>query len=205
MIYNEYAQVLEATEPDDRRALQARGPEHHQLERLPRRDAPGRDLRPQGVARRRHGNRDIAVRFVRASLKGWIYCRDQPDDCVQYTTDAGSQLGAGHQAWMMNEVNALVWPSPLGVGVLDPVFCGQTVRQVAKNAGIIKTDPSTERVRRDRSRQEALAVHQADADTKGADFKKGTGSRSRPAATEPLSSTRRSRAWAGPRTGRPVV
>ena len=23
-------------------------------------------------------NRDIAVRFVRASLKGWIYCRDNP-------------------------------------------------------------------------------------------------------------------------------
>ena len=40
-------------EPRDRPALQARRPEHHQLERLPRRDAPGRDLRPQGVARHR--------------------------------------------------------------------------------------------------------------------------------------------------------
>ena len=67
-------------------------------------------------------NSDVAVRFVRASLKGWIYCRDHPDDCVQYTTDAGSQLGAGHQKWMMNEVNALVWPSPLGIGMIDPVF-----------------------------------------------------------------------------------
>ena len=36
------------------------------------------------------GNEDIAVRFLRASLKGWIYCRDHPDDCVQYTTDAGT-------------------------------------------------------------------------------------------------------------------
>ena len=41
----------------------------------------------------------------------------------------------------MNEVNALVWPSPLGVGAIDPVFWGQTVK-VAKAAGIIKTDPS---------------------------------------------------------------
>src|SRR3989304_1127006 len=59
-------------------------------------------------------NRDVAVRFVRASLKGWIYCRDHAADCVQYTTDAGSTLGAGHQAWMMNEVNALLWPRPDG-------------------------------------------------------------------------------------------
>ena len=86
-------------------------------------------------------NRDVAVRFVRASLKGWIYCRDHPDDCVQYTTDAGSQLGAGHQKWMMNEVNALVWPSPLGVGMIDPMFWQQTVK-VAKTAKIIKSDPT---------------------------------------------------------------
>ena len=82
-------------------------------------------------------NRDVAVRFVRASLKGWMYCRDNPADCVQYTTDAGSQLGAGHQNWMMNEVNALVWPSPDGVGMLDPIAWNQTV-QVAKGQGIIK-------------------------------------------------------------------
>ena len=171
MIYNEYAQVLEAHEPRDRPALQARRPERHQLERLPRRDAPGRDLRPQGVARHRASNRDIAVRFVRASLKGWIYCRDHPDDCVKYTTDAGSQLGAGHQAWMMNEVNALVWPSPLGVGVLDPVFYGQTVR-VAKNAGIIKNDPSPDAYDASIAKEALQAI--TDVDTKGADFKKGT-------------------------------
>src|SRR4029078_9221535 len=86
-------------------------------------------------------NRDIAVRFVRASLKGWIYCRDHPDDCVKYTTDAGSQLGARHQARMMHEVTGLVCPAPLGVCVLDPVFYGQTVR-IAKNAGVIKNNPS---------------------------------------------------------------
>ena len=82
------------------------------------------------------------MRFVRASLKGWMYCRDNPADCVQYTLDAGSQLGAGHQAWLMNEINALIWPSAGGVGVLDPVSWNQTV-QVAKGAGIIKSDPST--------------------------------------------------------------
>ncbi len=82
------------------------------------------------------------MRFVRASLKGWMYCRDNPADCVDYTLKAGSQLGAGHQAWQMNEINGLIWPSAGGVGVLDPVSWNQTV-QVAKGAGIIKSDPST--------------------------------------------------------------
>ena len=43
---------------------------------------------------------------------------------------------------MMNEINPLIWPSAGGIGVLDPVTWGQTV-QIAKQAGIIKTDPST--------------------------------------------------------------
>ena len=115
-------------------------------------------------------NRDVAVRFVRASLKGWIYCRDNPADCVKYTLDAGSQLGAGHQAWMMNEINALIWPSPGGVGVLDPICWNQTV-QVAKGAGIIKQDPST-RAYDTSIVAEALAG--IDGDAKGADFTKGT-------------------------------
>ena len=123
------------------------------------------------MARHRR-NRDIAVRFVRASLKGWIYCRDHPDDCVKYTTDAGSQLGAGHQKWMMNEINALVWPSPLGVGVLDPVFCGQTVKR-RQERGRHQERPVARRVRRvDRAKEALKAI--TDGDTKGADFKKAT-------------------------------
>ena len=71
----------------------------------------------------------------------------------------------------MNEVNALVWPSPLGVGNVDPVFWGQTVK-VAKNAGIIKNQPGLNAY--DASIvQEALAT-MTDVDTKGDDFQKGT-------------------------------
>ena len=35
------------------------------------------------------GNEDIATAFLRASFQGWIYCRDNPADCIQYTVDAG--------------------------------------------------------------------------------------------------------------------
>src|SRR5829696_93244 len=169
MIYNEYAQVLEATNP-------ATG-ELYKPEDLnvfnwnDYRSAMLQDaIFARGAWLEEGTNRDTAVRFVQASLKGWMYCRDNPADCVQYTTDAGSQLGAGHQNWMMNEVNALVWPSPNGIGVLDPIGWNQTV-QVAKTAGIIKQDPSTTAY--DTSiASEALAG--IEGDSKGDSFTKGT-------------------------------
>jgi len=169
MQYNEYAQVLEAENPntgdlykpedmnvfdwDDYRASMLQ-------------DA----LFVREAWLKQPGNRDIAVRFVRASLKGWIYCRDNPADCVQATTESGSQLGAGHQAWMMNEVNALVWPSPEGVGMMDPIAWNQTV-QVAKGGKVIKSDPPTSAY--DTSIvTEALAGIEGDA--KGASYTKAT-------------------------------
>jgi len=71
---------------------------------------------------------------------------------------------------MMNEINALVWPSPSGIGVLDPIGWNQTV-QVAKGAGVIKQDPSTTAY--DMSLvTEALKGIEGDA--KGESFTKGT-------------------------------
>jgi NitT/TauT family transport system substrate-binding protein len=169
MIYNEYAQVLEATNPETGALYSP-----DDLNIINWNDYRVAMLQDAIFARKswldKEGNRDIAVRFVRASLKGWIYCRDHADDCVKYTTDAGSQLGTGHQTWMLNEVNALVWPSPLGVGVLDPVFWGQTVK-VSKGAGVIKNDPSIDAYD---ATIAADALTSITDDTKGTSFKKGT-------------------------------
>ncbi len=169
MIYNEYAQVLEATNPETGNLYSP-----DDLNVINWNDYRVAMLQDAIFARKawldQGTNKDIAVRFIRASLKGWIYCRDHPDDCVQYTTDAGSQLGAGHQKWMMNEINALVWPSPLGIGMIDPVFWGQTVK-VAKNAGVIKNAPGIDAYTSDLVK-EALAGITDDA--KGANFQKGT-------------------------------
>ena len=140
MIYNEYAQLLETTNPETGALYSP-----DDLNVIDWNDYRVAMLQDALFARAswlaEGNNRDVAVRFVRASLKGWIYCRDHAADCVQYTTDAGSTLGAGHQAWMMNEVNALVWPSPDGVGVLDPIQWQQTYK-VARTAGIITDDPA---------------------------------------------------------------
>ena len=64
-------------------------------------------------------NEQIATCFLRASFEGWIHCRDNADACVDIVLNQGTILGEGHQHWMMNEINALVWPSPDGVGILD--------------------------------------------------------------------------------------
>ena len=169
MIYNEYAQVLEATDPNTGELYKP-----DQLNIINWNDYRVAMLQDAIFVRKawldQAANRDVAVRFVRASLKGWIYCRDHADDCVKYTTDAGSQLGAGHQKWMMNEVNALVWPSPVGVGVIDPVFWGQTVK-VAKNAGIIKSDPSIDAYTTDIVTEALKGITD---DTKAESFTKGT-------------------------------
>jgi NitT/TauT family transport system substrate-binding protein len=169
MIYNEYAQVLEAQDPNTGELYKP-----DQLNIINWNDYRVAMLQDAIFVRKswldQGTNRDTAVRFVRASLKGWIYCRDHPDDCVQYTTDAGSQLGAGHQKWMMNEVNGLIWPSPIGVGMIDPVFWQQTVK-VAKNAGIIKADPSVDAYTSDIVREASAGLTD---DLKGERFKKAT-------------------------------
>jgi NitT/TauT family transport system substrate-binding protein len=169
MTYNEYAQVLETT---DATTGQLYKPE--QLTVINWNDYRVAMLQDAIFARKAWldtgTNRDVAVRFVRASLRGWIYCRDHPDDCLQYATDAGSLLGAGHQRWMMNEVNPLVWPSPLGVGMIDPVFWQQTVN-VSKNAKIIKADPSIDAYTTDIVKEALAGITE---DTKGDSFTKGT-------------------------------
>ena len=169
MIYNEYAQVLEATDPATGQLYKP-----DQLNVINWNDYRVAMLQDAIFARRawldQGANKDVAVRFIRASLKGWIYCRDHPDDCVKYTADAGSQLGTGHQKWMMNEINALVWPSPVGVGMIDPVFWQQTVK-VATNGGVIKKLPSIDAYTTDLVKEALTGITD---DTKGADFKKGT-------------------------------
>jgi NitT/TauT family transport system substrate-binding protein len=65
------------------------------------------------------GNRDIAERFIAASDRGWIYCRDHYQQCTDIVVKQGTALPHGHQLWQMNEINALIWPAPLGIGVMN--------------------------------------------------------------------------------------
>ena len=140
MTYNELAQVLETVDP-------ATG-ELFQLEQL-----SIIDFNEEGTAMLQDGifsteewladeaNQDIAVRFLRASFRGWIFCRDNVDACVDYVLEQGPALPRGHQTWMMNEVNKLIWPSSAGIGQMDPAIFQQTV-DIATQFGVISAPPT---------------------------------------------------------------
>jgi NitT/TauT family transport system substrate-binding protein len=49
-------------------------------------------------------------------------------------------LGRGHQTWQMNEINALIWPAPRGLGIMDPAAFQRTAR-IAREAGVITKVP----------------------------------------------------------------
>jgi NitT/TauT family transport system substrate-binding protein len=170
MIYNEYAQVLEAKNPETGALYKP-----DDLNVINYNDVGTAMLQDSLYARAswlaKAGNEDVTVKFLKASFKGWIYCRDHQADCVQYVLDAGSTLGKGHQAWQMNEVNALVWPSPNGIGILDPTLYKQTV-DISLDAGVIKAAPAAEATRTDLAQKALDAL--TDQDTKGASFAKGT-------------------------------
>ena len=81
------------------------------------------------------------MKFLKASFEGWIYCRDHQAACVNFTLGYGSTLPKGHQTWMMNEINKLVWPDSGGIGVMDKAAYAQTA-SIAKQFGVIKKAPS---------------------------------------------------------------
>ena len=65
--------------------------------------------------------------FVKASIQGWAFCRDNPADCRDIVVAKGSKLGASHQLWQMNEVNKLIWPATNGIGVIDTAAWDRTI------------------------------------------------------------------------------
>jgi NitT/TauT family transport system substrate-binding protein len=168
MIYNEFAQVLEARNPETGNLYQPTD-----LNVINWNDEGTAMLQDAIFARAswlsQPGNEDVAVRFLEASFQGWIYCRSNPADCVQYTLKNGPTLGAGHQTWQMNEVNALIWPSPNGIGIMDPARWQQTV-DVSLGAKIITAPPPADAYRTDLAQK---ALEGITDDTQGADFQKG--------------------------------
>jgi NitT/TauT family transport system substrate-binding protein len=171
MTYNELAQVLETVDPETG--------ELYQLEDMTIIDfnevgtAMLQDhiiARESWLADETNGvaNEQIATCFLRASFEGWMHCRDNPDECVDIVLDQGTILGEGHQHWMMNEINALIWPSPDGIGVLDEGLWDQTV-QISLDSEIISEAPDDSAYRTDLAEAALAGI---DGDTTGDDFQK---------------------------------
>ncbi len=69
------------------------------------------------------------ARFLKASIKGWKYAGDHPDeaaDIVLENDDTGAQTEK-HQRRMMREISKLVGNQPQGVGYLIPADYRRTV------------------------------------------------------------------------------
>ena len=83
---------------------------------------------------------DAYTRFVRASMKGWQYALDNPDEAAQIVVDS-DETGAAtldHQKYMMGEIAKLVDPN-------DPALDLATYERTAKallDQKIIQNEPS---------------------------------------------------------------
>src|SRR5438105_1779967 len=129
MTYNELAQVLET------------GVKLSQINVIKMQDA-GTGMLEDGIFStatwlKSPANQATAVKFIGASLAGWIYCRDHQAACVNYTLKAGPTLPKGHQTWMMNEINKLIWPDTAGIGIMNAADFNRTA-SIAKQFGVIK-------------------------------------------------------------------
>ena len=175
MTYNEYAQVLETINPDTGELYQP-----DELNVI--------DWNDEGTAMLQdaiwanadkladdEAYADQTVAFIKASIKGWIYAAQNPEDAATIVADAGSALPAGHQLWMTNEVSKLIFPSENGVGLIDEAAWANTV-DIAMNTKnetggtIITTDPP-ETAYSNEYVQKALDELTADGvDVKGADW-----------------------------------
>jgi NitT/TauT family transport system substrate-binding protein len=171
MTYNELAQVLEQENPDTG--------ELYTLDELNvfKMSDLGTGALEDGVFVRSdwisdEENQDVAKRFLKASFRGWVYCRDNQEECLQIVLDNGPTLPEGHQRWMLNEINDLIWPAPLGIGVMDPESW-ETTKQIALDYGIIKNPPEDAKTFRTDLAEAAVADLKADGvDVNGESWQK---------------------------------
>jgi len=170
MIYNEYAQLLEAENPDTGELYQ---PDDFNVI----------DFNLVGTAMLQdavwvnadwiaeEGNEEVAVRFLKATFRGWIHCLDNFDECVEVVLDNGSTLGESHQAWQLNEILGLIFPAGNGIGVMNESLWDQTVEvatgQIEELQGV---DITGDAYRTDLAQQAVDALREEGLDVEGESY-----------------------------------
>jgi NitT/TauT family transport system substrate-binding protein len=172
MTYNEYAQVLEAENPETGELYQ---PEDFTVIDW---NEVGTAMLQDAIWANTEQLEDEAyqeqtVAFLKASIRGWVYCRDNPEECRDIVVAQGSRLGESHQLWMMNEINKLIWPSPNGIGVIDEQDWERTVQvalsaENAEGATVITEEPDDTAYTNEYVEQAHSELE--DVDLEGSDF-----------------------------------
>ena len=175
MTYNEYAQLLETTDPETGELYQ---PED--LNVIDYNDV-GTAMLQDAIWAQTSELEDPAyqeqtVDFIKASIKGWVYARDNPEEAATIVTEAGSILGQSHQLWMTNETNKLIWPSTAGgIGMIDEAAWEQTVEiamgtENETGATIISSEPPETAYTNEYVEQALDELREEGVDVEGADW-----------------------------------
>lgn len=176
MTYNEYAQLLEATNPDTGKLYQPS--DFNIIDWNDEGTAMLQDAIWADAGRLKDDPdyADTTVKFIKASIEGWIYARDNPQKAADIVTAAGSTLGTSHQLWMTNEVNKLIWPSTSGgIGMIDKTAWDSTVDMALKTsndtgAKIITAEPPDTAYSNEYVTKALDELKSEGADVVGADF-----------------------------------
>ena len=168
MTYNEYAQVLEKKNPETGELFQPEDLNVISWEEV------GTAMLQDAIFTSeswlaKPGNEDLAVKFLKASFRGWVHCRDNIDECVTIVLKYDAKLPKGHQTWQLNEVNALIWPSPNGIGITDATLWEQTI-DVAVEGRVLTGPPAEGAYRNDLAER---ALQNLTGDKNGTNFQKG--------------------------------
>jgi NitT/TauT family transport system substrate-binding protein len=171
MTYNELAQVLESKNPATGKLYTLAD-----LNVIKMQDA-GTGMLEDGLFStgswlKDPANQAIAVKFIQASLQGWIYCRDHQAACVNITLQYGPTLPKGHQTWQMNEINKLIWPNASGIGIMNTADYNRTA-SISKQFGVISKAPSGA-YRTDLAKKAVAALKAAGVDVNGKSWKPAT-------------------------------
>ncbi|HET6672642.1 MAG TPA: ABC transporter substrate-binding protein, partial [Agromyces sp.] len=144
MTYNEYAQLLEAVNPDTGELYQ---PDDFNV--ISYQDTVGAMLQDAIWADTERLESDEAyqettVALLKAVIRGWIYAAENPEEASEITIAAGSGWGPSHELWMVNESNKLIWPAPDGIGVIDEQAWDATVAGALSAVNESGASPITE-------------------------------------------------------------
>jgi NitT/TauT family transport system substrate-binding protein len=176
MTYNEYAQVLEAKNPKTGKLYSPA--DFNTVNWNDEGTAMLQDAIWADSAKLKSDKayQDQTTKFLEASYKGWIFCRDNPEKCRDIVVAKGSKLGASHQLWQMNEVNKLIWPSSQGIGMVDKAAWDQTIKVASDTKNqegdtVLTKAPPADAYTNTYTEKALAALKAAGTDTTGADFK----------------------------------
>jgi len=169
MTYNELAQVLESKNPKTGKLYTLNDLNVFPLQK------EGTSMLEDGLFAKESwvsSHRDVAMRFIAASDRGWIYCRTHVQQCTNIVLQNGTALPGGHQKWMMNEINKLIWPNAKGIGIMDPAAFKRTAAIALKYKVIKKAqNASAYDATLAKAALEYLKNHVKGIDANGAGFK----------------------------------